>query len=72
MIFFDSHGSAHETCPADHPEAADFGPQWTSRRLSETELEALGLDGQSTPWAAAVSQGRIITLFGEWDCLEGT
>lgn len=54
--FFDSHGSLWETCPCDHPEAQNFGPEWCARPV----------DGPS--WSEAQAEGRVVTE-GEWDIL---
>ena len=54
--FFDSHGDLWESCPCDHPEAQNFGPELCARPVA----------GPS--WSWAVAQGLVVTE-GEWDIL---
>jgi hypothetical protein len=54
--FFDSHGNLWESCPCDHPEAQNFGPEWCAHPIA----------GPSRAEAAAA--GRVDDS-GEWDIL---
>jgi hypothetical protein len=59
--FFDSWGALWVTCSADHHDAQAFGPAGAARRVTDTELEELGLSCTGlTAWSMARLMGVLV------------